>query len=283
LTCQTCGQQVRQGFEIEGAVYCLEHYRLALPHCCNCGGEIRGDYRVVGVHSAPVCLDCSERHPACFLCAAPADVGTGGGTLADGRPICGSDRKSAVFDAAAARKIFDQAASEVQQALGAVMALQVPVKDVKLVNVEDLLALCKDQYQPSTLLSGRVLGLTTLVLKSKGKRRWTEPATVHLLGGVPAERMLTVSAHEYAHVWHAENHPNYSATSAEFREGFAEWVAYKVAQHAQRRTQMSVLNFPSDGLYHQGLTGFLELESRLGARETLRHAISARHLVLRQD
>lgn len=233
---------------------------------------------MVGVGQTPVCLTCLERHAPCFLCAAPADASTGGGQLADGRPICGTDRQTAVFQQQQAKEIFAQASREVREALGVSLALKVPIKEVKLVNVPDLLALARGQYEESALVSGRVLGLTTLVLKRKEERRWTEPATVHLLSGVPAERMLTVAAHEYAHVWQAENHPHYSATTPELREGFAEWVAYKVAQHTRRQTQMAVLDFPVDGLYYEGLTRLLELESRLGAAGVLRHAVTATSL-----
>jgi hypothetical protein len=278
LHCVTCGQQVTRGYQIEGEVYCQDHYRLALPHCSNCGAEIRGDYRVVGVSAQPVCLNCVGSHASCFLCASPADTTTGGGALADGRPICGTDRKAAVFSQERARELFQQAAGEVAQALGVALTLKVPVKEVRLVDVPGLIEVSKGQYQKSTLMSGRVLGLTTLILKSKGARRWTEPATVHLLSGVPAERMLTVCAHEYAHVWHAENHPNYSATTAEMREGFAEWVAYKVSQHSQRQSQMAVLDYPSDGLYYEGLSKYLELERKSGVAGALKHAVTATRL-----
>lgn len=276
--CDVCGRDISKGYEIEGKAYCLEHYRKALPHCSNCGAEILGDYRVVGVSADPICLNCAEQHPACFLCAAPADQATGGGLLADGRPICGADRRTAVFSASDATRIFAEASREVQETLGSALGLKVPIKEVKLVDVAGLLDVSKGQYQKSTLQSGRVLGLTTLVLKSKGQRRWTEPATVHLLCGVPAERMKTVAAHEYAHVWHAENHPSYARTSAEMKEGFAEWVAYKVAQHAQRESQMAVLNFPSDGLYYEGLRKYLELERRQGVAGVLEHARTETHL-----
>jgi hypothetical protein len=278
LQCVTCGSQVSRGYQVDGRVYCPDHYRLALPRCINCKAEIRGDYRIVGVGEQPVCLNCVGNHPCCFLCAAPADMVTGGGTLSDGRPICGFDRKTAVFAPQEAKKLFEQAAKEVQDTLGVALSLKVPIKEVKLVDVPGLVVASQGQYQKATLMSGRVLGLTTLILKSKGKRRWTEPATVHLLSGVPAERMLTVCAHEYAHVWHAENHPNYSATTPEMREGFAEWVAYKVSEHSQRQRQVAVLDYPSEGLYYEGLSKFLQLEKKLGVAGALKHAITANKL-----
>lgn len=278
LHCVVCGKGIRQGYQIAGEVYCTDHYRQALPQCANCGREIHGDYRVVSIEASPMCLICVKSFPPCFLCATPADPSKGGGKLADGRPICGADRATAVGTSEQAGALFLQASAEVVAALGPRLGLKVPVKEVGLADIPALIAASKGQYQRSSLMSGRVLGLTTLVLKSKGERRWTEPATVHLLSGVPAERMLTVCAHEYAHVWHAENHPNYVKTSAEMREGFAEWVAYKVTQRTQRPRQTAMLDYPAAGPYYEGLRKYLALERQNGVEAVLRHALTATKL-----
>lgn len=277
LECVVCHSRMSRGYKIEGKIYCEGHYQQALPRCSNCGAAIQGNYRVVGVNALPVCLDCAS-HPICFLCGSPADAATGGGKLADGRDICGSDRRTAVVRAEEARRLFKQATQEVKAALGEAMELKVPVKEVRLVDVVELVKAGKGQYQKSQVVSGRVLGLTTLVLKSRGARRWTEPATVHLLSGVTAERMLTVCAHEYAHVWHAENHANYSKTTSEMREGFAEWVAYKVSQYSQRQRQVVVLDYPASGPYYEGLRKFQKLEAKVGVAGVLKHALSAREI-----
>lgn len=278
LRCVTCGKSVRQGYQIAGQVYCTDHYRQALPHCANCGREIAGDYRVVSIDATPVCLVCVRSFPPCFLCATPADPAKGGRKLVDGRAICAADQATAVTTSRQAGELFAQAGAEVQAALGERMKLRVPVKEVRLADIPALIAASKGQYQRSSLMSGRVLGLTTLVLKVRGEKRWTEPATVHLLSGVPAERMLTVCAHEYAHVWHAENHPFYSKTSAEMREGFAEWVAYKVAEQVGRPRQTAMLDYPAAGPYYAGLQKYLKMERDAGLEEVLRHALTSTRL-----
>ena len=155
------------------------------------------------------------------------------------------------------------------------MVLRVPIKDVHLVDVPQLVRLSQGQYQPSAVTSGNILGLAQLVLKSRGDKRWTEPATIYLLNGVPEERLVTVSAHEYAHAWHAERHPHYSQTSPEMREGFAEWVAYKVAQQARRVTQTATLEQPTSSIYYSGLRKFLDLERRVGVAGVLDYALTA--------
>jgi hypothetical protein len=275
LRCAICGKAIVKGYRIDGTIYCEQHWRLMVPHCANCGQPISGDYKVVGMAHLPICLTCSRSYPPCFLCGAPADPARKGTLLDDGRAICGSDRKTAVFDEAKATTLFQQASHEVEETLGAVMSLRVPPRAVHLVDVPEMVTASRGQYQKSMLMSGRVLGLTTLILKSRGGRHWTEPATVNLLRGIPAERLLTVCAHEYAHVWHAENHINYARTTPEMREGFAEWVAYKVSQHSQRERQVAVLDYPNDGLYYQSLCKFRQLEARVGVAGVLKHALTA--------
>ncbi len=257
------------------AAYCQQHWQSALPKCTNCGVAITGEYRAVGPNLIPYCQACTSTHPACYLCAAPSDPKTGGARLPDGRSLCGRDRQTAVFKPERARELFALAIREVIAALGPQMALKAPVKEVKLVDVPQLLRLSQGKYQPTAVNSGHILGLTQLVLKSRGQERWTEPATVYLLNGVPEERLITVSAHEYAHAWHAERHPHYNQTSPEMREGFAEWVAYKVAQHTRRTNQTAVLEQPTSSIYYSGLRKYLDLESRVGTAGVIRQALSA--------
>lgn len=273
--CRVCRQPVLKGYRVGGAAYCQQHWQNALPKCANCGIAITGEYRAVGPSLIPYCHACSSAHPGCYLCAAPSDPRTGGLALPDGRSLCGRDRQTAVFDLKRARELYTLAVQEVVAALGPQMALKVPVKDVQLVDVPQLLHLSKGQYQPTAVKSGHILGLTQLVLKSRGNERWTEPATIYLLNGVPEERIVTVSAHEYAHAWHAERHPRYQQTSPEMREGFAEWVAYKVAQHARRTNQTAVLEQPNGSIYYSGLRKYLDLEARVGTSGVIRHALSA--------
>lgn len=273
--CAVCRQPVFQGYRVDNKTYCSQHWQSALPHCANCGSPITSEYKAVGAERIPFCSSCVSRHPACFLCASPADPKNAAMQLPDGRQLCGRDRQTAVFSPQRARELFVIATSEVVSALGPRMALKVPVRDVKLVDVPGLVTASRGQYQSASVAGGRILGLTQLVLKSRGSERWTEPATVYLLNGVPEERFVTVSAHEYTHAWHGENHPRYSETSPEMREGFAEWVAYKVAQHARRTQQTALLNLPIPSIYYTGLKKYLDLERRVGVEGVLRHATSA--------
>jgi hypothetical protein len=54
-------------------------------------------------------------------------------------------------------------------------------------------------------------------------RRDGDRSIVYLLFGMPPELVYEAAAHEYAHVWQAENCA--AELAPELREGFAQWVA----------------------------------------------------------
>ena len=273
--CVVCGQIVDKGYRIEGKFYCKPHVEEALPKCYSCGKPIKGQYMAVSEKRHPVCTDCRENQPRCFLCTMPAADLSGGRSLPDGRRVCRDHLETGVSDPGQAQQLFRQARSEVIQVLGNRMRLPKPVKSVKLVGLQELIASSKGSGHSSGLRAGKVLGITNLTYLKRGNESSLQPSTINLLNYVPAERMLSVAAHEYTHVWHAENHRDYSTTKSVLREGFAEWVAYKVAQSYGRTEQMEVMMNPNGVIYYQGLRKFLELERRRGIDGVLDYAVGA--------
>lgn len=273
--CQVCRQVVLNGFRVNDATYCSEHWEDALPSCANCHSPITEAYKIIGIEETPFCDPCMSRFPSCYFCYAPVDPQSGGKTLPDGRKLCGKDVKEAVFSAPRARQLYDLSVHEVIAALGPRLKLKTPVKEIHLVDVAGLVKASEGSYHTAAVASGRLLGLTRLVFKTRGQERWTEPPAIYLLDGVPSERFVTVCAHEYAHAWHAEYHPNYRSLSQEMREGFAEWVAYRSAQHARRNSQTATLLLPTSNIYYSGLQKFLALESKIGVEGVLKYAVTA--------
>jgi hypothetical protein len=91
----------------------------------------------------------------------------------------------------------------------------------------------------------------------KGRRR-----VMYLLSGLPQILLVQVAAHEWAHAWQGENCP--LLRDPLVREGFAEWVAYKVLQALGAVKKMALM-MRQNGLYGDGLRKMLALEQRSGA------------------
>jgi hypothetical protein len=84
--------------------------------------------------------------------------------------------------------------------------------------------------------------------------------------GLPRIFFSEVVAHEYAHAWQAENAP--LLADAELREGFAEWVAYKVMESWGCRLRLERFRARQD-LYGAGLRRVLGWEAAGGVDEVL--------------
>jgi len=270
--CVICHEVVDSGYSVKGKFYCPLHLDHALAKCHTCGTAIQGDYVVLTQAKIPVCLPCRQTFKKCFLCSLPCDLNSGARVLPDGRPICRDHATSGVTESSQAKRILQQASNHVQRVLGPRFALEHDLKEVKLVDLVGLAKAVQGGSHTAGLKTGRVLGITTIVFVRKGTEQWLEPATIHLLDHVPTERMLSVAAHEYAHVWHAKNHRNYPATTPILREGFAEWVCYKMNEALGRTEQTETLKNPSGGIYYQGLMKLLEMEEKYGTQRVVEFA-----------
>lgn len=83
---------------------------------------------------------------------------------------------------------------------------------------------------------------------------------VYVEYGLPQILMIQVIAHELAHAWQGENCP--LLRDPLFREGFAEWVAYR-ALLALGAVKKAALMTQRTDLYGQGLQMMLALERGL--------------------
>lgn len=274
LVCTVCGQQVMQGHRVDGKVYCPEHLDAAFPKCSNCGVPIRGRFYTVSSEKLTICQECHSKFKECYLCLRPVDTNRGGKLLADGRAICAVDVKTGVTNSQSAKRIFYQAQSEVLKTFGPRLRLKKPIESVRLVDAKELNKVKSNRVKGTP--SGRqTYGVASMMVVHSGGKRQIESATIYLLNYIPKETMLPVSAHEYAHVWHAENHQNYQDLSPEMHEGFAQWVAYKTTEKYGRTKELESLSNPDGGVYYTGLQKFLQLERRWGVDGVLRYATEA--------
>lgn len=221
--CQLCGRRLWGG----GIVYAL-------------GEEADGE-------SLIVCHDCSRTAPRCAVCGVP--IGAPQISLPDGRRICVRCHRTAVYDAAQARALFDHTVHVLIARLG----LQLRIgAEFTLADVHHLERLASEAGLTPQDGAGRVVGLFI----RKGRSR-----VMYVLSGLPRTLFIQTVAHEWAHAWQGENCP--ALEDVLLREGFAEWVAYKTLQ-AMGATRKLRLMEGQDGVYGKGLRQMLKLEQKQG-------------------
>ncbi|MBI3925628.1 MAG: hypothetical protein HY319_08820 [Armatimonadetes bacterium] len=99
-----------------------------------------------------------------------------------------------------------------------------------------------------------------------------EDGVIWLSHDLKRRQALGVLAHETAHAWQFQRHPDATLCAEDFREGFAEWVSFLVLEQAGDRASAFRLQANQDPVYGAGLRRFLELEARHGRAEILARA-----------
>ena len=84
---------------------------------------------------------------------------------------------------------------------------------------------------------------------------------IYLLNNLSPDEFMGTSAHEYAHAWQKENCP---PQSLELKEGFADWVAYKVLNLSGAYTTSQGIFYRSDPVYGKGFKLLSDIEQKQG-------------------
>ncbi len=214
--------------------------------CLACGRPVAGQaVEINGV--APYCAECCRARPPCDVCGAPLTDSRW--ELSDGRITCAVCHSTAVYTPAAAQAAYAQVTGLVTGGLG--LALRVPT-GLALVDRRQLAGIIRAQQISEVQDADRLLGLYA----RRGIRRGIYAQT-----GLPRVLLMQVAAHEYGHAWQGENCP--LLRDPLVREGFAEWVAYKVLAELRQARRLALMQTRTD-IYGQGLRWALDLESRVG-------------------
>ena len=235
--CQVCDMPVASALVRDGL---CPTCRAGTPTCKACGEPVGSSLVRIG-DDGPYCESCHQTRPHCDVCGVP--VGEPAWLLADGRHICDRCHQPAVYQPERGHELFDRTVDIVQRQLG--LSLSVPT-EFALVDRDQMEALLRGKNGEHE--EGNTLGLFV----RRGRRRG-----MYVEYGLPQILLIQVIAHEYAHAWQGENCP--LLRDPLLREGFAEWVAYKVLQSMGATKKMKGME-ERKGLYGDGLRHLLAIE-----------------------
>ncbi len=205
------------------------------------------------------CPRCVQGRPRCDLCRAP--VATGAQPLADGQYRCALCRSDIVLDDATVRTVFDEAVAQLTLVLGGQLYKTPQLQVITRRRMGEIRRRYEHRAaEPAATANHHVLGY---FVQAHGV------STIYVEACLPRGLLLGTLAHELAHAWQTEQSLHLKDDMV--REGFAEWVAYRVlvarglATLAERATRR-------DDVYGRGLRHFLNIENRFGYAGVVKRA-----------
>jgi hypothetical protein len=256
--CSVCGMPLAAN-ALNGHSVCPT-CREKVPQCLTCGVHVKGNVMVVdGI--GPFCEQCVQNRPSCDICGAP--ISDQHWQLSDGRLSCVRCHSSAIYTASEVLSVYKEVMRVVEHCFG--LRLNIPT-GIMLVDRNQLSQILLQQELDEELDPTSTLG----VYVRKGMKRG-----IYIQSGLPVNLVIRVTAHEYAHAWQGENCP--LLDDPLLREGFAEWVAYRVLEYYRLETQRQLMlnrcnrEGSSGDLYCQGLRLVLELEKKIGLAGVIEH------------
>jgi hypothetical protein len=221
-----------------------------LPLCLLCAAPIPGELIYLAA-KGPYCVKCAGERSRCDICGVLLDDKHQ--LLTDGRHICGQCHTTAVYEQSKATPVYEQVKGIIVQHLG--LSLNVPTGLI-LVG-RDQLADILQQAGRTTVHVTRTLGIYV----RHGRKR-----AIYVQSGLPRLLLMQVAAHEWGHAWQMEKAP--LLRESLYKEGFAEWVAYKVMEVIDAKQAMLPM-VARDDLYGEGLRYVLKIEEGGGVLAVL--------------
>lgn len=307
--CSKCGQTLTgRFFELkDGSLVCEPCTVASAPICTCCGRKIMGSYAKFadGIVACESCL--KSNFPRCSVCGSPFKKGV---LLTDGRKLCGIHSGRTSLPASpqqAAGQTAGQTAGSGNANTSNAAGSQVDINTLaSIVSVDQLRPYVAESQRliarhvsPKISFSGLkiepfivdqntinlispykdVKGVTesqylrrnnTVVAVANGK--FCIDFDVYILGGLHPKFAVSVICHELGHVWQNANCDTTKFTGRQ-REGFCEWVAYKVNKGLGREDQIkqSLGNIYDD--YSKGLQDYIDLERKVGVDGVLNYAL----------
>jgi len=228
---------------------CLEHAR----RCSACGLPIVGRYYSYKNQEGIFCEHCEHLAPHCDSCGRP--VKERYYELSDGRKICIECQKTAITSDVELQQVIELAKAGLQE-----LGLEIPLPiNYRLISKKLLDK--RIQQAGVAITAGKNLGLFQ---RKEGR------VDIFIQSHLPIQMALGTVSHELAHAWQSENLINQNQP-LHIREGFCEWVSYKILKKHGYHGQADLILSRED-LYGLGFQKFLGYEKKYGVEALLKWA-----------
>ena len=281
--CTCCGRKIMGPYSqfMDGIVACDSCLRSNFPRCSVCGSpfkkgvQLTDGRKLCGIHSGRTSLPAANQ-PA-------ATQQTAGRTAGSGNANTGNTAGSQVdINTLASIVSVDQLRPYVAEAQRLItrhvspkisfsgLKIDTFIVDQNTINLispyKDVKGVTETQYQ-YLIRQGKT---KTAVAADNGK--FCNEFNVYILGGMHPKEAVSTICHELGHVWQNANCDTTKFTGRQ-KEGFCEWVAYKVDKGLGREDQIkqSLDNIYED--YSKGLQFYIDLERKVGVNGVLNYAL----------
>ncbi|HPZ06674.1 MAG TPA: LIM domain-containing protein [Candidatus Eremiobacteraeota bacterium] len=256
--CYKCGVLCTEGYyNIDGYNYCKNcFYKYA--RCDICGSLLEGTFKRTD-KGGKFCAKCVAKYPACDMCSGPA--GPKGYKISPSRYLCPACAAVAIFTHDQLAYIYKEAIAQLRS-LGLVITR--PVDNLSIMDENTLKSYYYNTKSMEYIPSGGVGGFYSFSLNHQGSA-----SRIFVLNGLSYEKTLSVLSHELTHAWQIENCP--LDQSLLLKEGFAQWISYKVMINKGFRKEAELLLKIDDPVYGEGLRYILNVEAYYGIQGTINY------------
>jgi hypothetical protein len=204
------------------------------------------------------CSRCVQGRPRCDLCRAP--VADGAQPLADGQYRCALCLSEIVLEVADVLTFYHEAVDQMAQVLRGQLRETPRLEIVSRRTMGEIRRRYEHRSSEPAAASHHVLGY---FVQAHGE------SSIYAEACLPRGLLLGTLAHELAHAWQTEQ--GLHLKDALVREGFAEWVAYRVLT-ARGLSPLAERATRRDDIYGRGLRHLLNIENRFGFAGVMKRA-----------
>ncbi|MBD3191570.1 MAG: hypothetical protein GF308_13055 [Candidatus Heimdallarchaeota archaeon] len=247
--CDLCGLPSQILFAVYDKKICYSCQQQS-KRCSACGLPIVGRYYSYKNQSGIYCAHCEQMSPHCDSCGRP--VGLKFMEISDGRKICLECQSSAIKTDEQLQELIKITKKEMQKiGLSFQHSIFSRLISKKLLDQ-------RIEEAGAAVTAGKNLGLFE---KKAGTLK------IFIQSHLPLQIALGTICHELTHAWQSQ-HVKTENQSPIIREGFAEWVSYRVLKSLGYKEQAEMILSRND-IYGLGFQKIYDFEKKHGVKTLL--------------